>query len=57
LTADEAKPLGIVKPLHCSLFHSVFPRFSSVAMRSQIGVRVVTSLLKPNLFPCRVFAY
>jgi hypothetical protein len=21
LTADEAKPLGIVKPLHCSLFH------------------------------------
>jgi hypothetical protein len=23
LTADEAKPLGIVKPLHCSLFHSV----------------------------------
>jgi hypothetical protein len=23
LTADEAKPLGIVKPLHCSLFHYV----------------------------------
>jgi hypothetical protein len=21
LTADKAKPLGIVKPLHCSLFH------------------------------------
>jgi hypothetical protein len=21
LTADEAKPLGIVKPLYCSLFH------------------------------------
>jgi hypothetical protein len=26
LTADKAKPLGIVKPLHCSLFHCVdFP--------------------------------
>src|SRR5260370_18380252 len=24
LTADAAKPLGIVKPLHCSLFHSAF---------------------------------
>src|SRR5258707_13868641 len=24
LTADEAKPLGILKPLHCSLFHRVF---------------------------------
>jgi hypothetical protein len=23
LTADEAKPLGIVKPFYCSLFHCV----------------------------------
>jgi hypothetical protein len=33
LTADEPKSLGIVKPLHCSLFHLVFLNFSSVAMR------------------------
>jgi hypothetical protein len=24
LTADEAKTLGVVKPLHCSLFHFLF---------------------------------
>src|SRR5258708_3572768 len=56
LTADEAKPLGIVKPLHCSLFHRVFLGSHLLPCAVQIGVRVA-SLLKPNLFPCRVFAY
>jgi hypothetical protein len=25
LAADETKPLGVVKPLHCSLFHCFVP--------------------------------
>jgi hypothetical protein len=40
LTADEAKPLGIVKPLHCSLFHDdSFLITNEILPQKQIGVR------------------
>jgi hypothetical protein len=39
LTADEAKTLGIVKPLYCSLFHCVdFLSTDEFAARSKSGI-------------------
>jgi hypothetical protein len=50
LTADEAKPLGIVKPLHCSLFHfSNFLSTDEFAARSKSGFDV-TAVAETNLF-------
>src|SRR5437764_15466030 len=33
LTADEAVALGVVKPLHCSLFHYVLPFIDLLELR------------------------
>src|ERR1700733_2600765 len=51
LTADEAKPLGIVKPLHCSLFHRVFLGF--IYCQAQSNWVRATSLLTPNCSQAR----
>jgi hypothetical protein len=51
LTADEAKPLGIVKPLHCSLFHvRYFLIAIEFAARSKSGFVHIQQLQKTNLF-------
>jgi hypothetical protein len=48
LTADEAKPLGIVKPLHCSLFHVVsFLITDEFAARSKSGIEIIQASFKP----------
>jgi hypothetical protein len=45
LTADKAKPLGIVKPLYCSLFHvDYFLVTTEFAAGSKIGVRTFSSI-------------
>jgi hypothetical protein len=49
LPADKAKPLGIVKPLHCSLFHVVFLLHTELTL-GPIGARTVQLLQKTNLF-------
>jgi hypothetical protein len=50
LTADEAKPLGVVKPLYCSLFHFVdFLSTDEFAARSKSGIDM-TNVSKTNLF-------
>jgi hypothetical protein len=51
LTADKAKPLGIVKPFYCSLFHvHYFLIAIEFAARSKSGVRTVRALQNSNLF-------
>jgi len=37
LAADEAKPLRIVKPLYCSLFHCVVPVFVNFLLRRPVA--------------------
>jgi hypothetical protein len=51
LTADEAKPLGIVEPLHCSLFHiCYFLSADEFAARSKSGVDIAQTSQKPICF-------
>jgi len=48
LTADEAKSLGIVKPLHYSLFHRIFLTSHLLPSAVKFGG---LHLAKTNLFP------
>jgi hypothetical protein len=52
LAADKAKPLGIVKPLYCSLFHDVsFPLLPlKLPLDPNRGFAQVEHLQKTNLF-------